>query len=78
MIKDFDYQEFGGVPLLGINGVAVIGHGKTTPLAMKNIIFRAEEMVRKEVNKKIGSTILQKQIFNKLKKQNGKNTIVCG
>ncbi|MCX6165965.1 MAG: phosphate acyltransferase PlsX, partial [Ignavibacteriae bacterium] len=28
VIKDFDYQSYGGVPLLGVNGVAIIGHGK--------------------------------------------------
>jgi glycerol-3-phosphate acyltransferase PlsX len=53
MLNDFDYQWHGGVPLLGINGVSIIGHGKSTPLAVKNMIKLAEEIVRKEVNKKI-------------------------
>ena len=53
VIKDFDYQGYGGVPLLGINGVTIIGHGKSTPLAIKNMIFRGEEVVRKKVNEQI-------------------------
>jgi glycerol-3-phosphate acyltransferase PlsX len=53
IVKDFDYQEHGGVPLLGINGVSIIGHGKSSPLAIKNMIFRAEEVVRKKVNDRI-------------------------
>jgi phosphate acyltransferase len=57
VMKDLDYQEHGGVPLLGINGVAIIGHGKSTPLAIKNMIYRAEEMVRKGVNKNIQDSL---------------------
>ena len=48
-LKDFDYQEYGGVPLLGVNGVVIIGHGSSTPKAIKMMIFRAEEMVKKNV-----------------------------
>lgn len=53
VLKDFDYQEYGGVPLLGINGITIIGHGKSSPIAIKNMIFKAEEMVSKKVNEKI-------------------------
>ncbi len=49
-LKDFDYQEHGGVPLLGVNGVVIIGHGSSSPKAIKNMILRAEEMARKDVN----------------------------
>lgn len=53
VLKDFDYQEYGGVPLLGVDGVSIIGHGKSSPIAIKNMIYKAEEMIRKEVNAKI-------------------------
>lgn len=49
-LTGMNYEEYGGVPLLGVNGVSIIGHGKSTPLALKNMILRAEEVVRKEVN----------------------------
>lgn len=33
-----DYSEFGGAPLLGVNGVVMIGHGRSNPKAIKNAI----------------------------------------
>lgn len=53
MLKDMDYQQYGGVPLLGVNGVVIIGHGKSSPIAIQNMIFTAIEQVKKEINKKI-------------------------
>jgi glycerol-3-phosphate acyltransferase PlsX len=53
VLKEFDYQEYGGVPLLGVNGVVIIGHGKSSPLAIKNMILRAVEVIDKNVNRRI-------------------------
>lgn len=53
ILKDFDYQEYGGVPLLGVNGVAIIGHGRSSPKAIKNMILKAEQMVRLKINEAI-------------------------
>ncbi len=50
MIRDWDYQEHGGVPLLGVNGVSIIGHGSSTPKAIMNMILRAKEMLDRQVN----------------------------
>ncbi len=61
ILKDFDYQEYGGVPLLGVNGVVIIGHGKSSPIAIKNMIYKAEEMVVKDVNGKISKELERKQ-----------------
>ncbi len=58
VLKDFDYQEYGGVPLLGVNGVSIIGHGKSTPKAIKNMILKAEEMVRRNINQRIREAIV--------------------
>jgi phosphate acyltransferase len=52
-MKIMDYEEYGGVPVLGVNGVVIIGHGKSTPKAIKNMILRAEEMVSAKINKHI-------------------------
>ena len=49
VLRDLDYKHHGGVPLLGVNGVSIIGHGGSTPLAFMNMIFRAEELVRKQL-----------------------------
>lgn len=53
VLADFDYQKYGGVPLLGVNGVVIIGHGKSSPLAIQNMILKAVEQIEKEVNKEI-------------------------
>lgn len=54
-----DYQAYGGVPLLGVKKVSIIGHGSSTPLAIKNMILRAYEMHRKNLPSKIGAAISQ-------------------
>lgn len=55
MMKDFDYQEYGGVPVLGVEGVCIIGHGQSTAKAVRNMILRAEEMVVRNINGQIRS-----------------------
>jgi glycerol-3-phosphate acyltransferase PlsX len=51
--KKIDYSEYGGAPLLGVRGVAVIGHGSSNAHAIKNAIRVATELVRNGVNEKI-------------------------
>lgn len=62
-LKDFDYQEHGGVPLLGVKGVTIIGHGRSTPKAIKNMLLKAEEMVRKQIVQKITSALAEPTPF---------------
>ena len=47
ILKDFDYQEHGGVPLLGVNGISIIGHGSSTTKAFKNMVLKANELIKK-------------------------------
>jgi len=56
-LKDMDYEEIGGVPVLGVNGVSIIGHGRSTPKAIKNMIVRAVEVARSQINKHIEATL---------------------
>jgi glycerol-3-phosphate acyltransferase PlsX len=66
ILKDFDYQEHGGVPLLGVNGVSIIGHGSSSPKAIVNMILRAEQMVKKRINETIAERLKDiKQIVPK-------------
>ena len=55
--KDLDYQEYGGVPLLGVNGVSIIGHGHSSHIAIKNAIRVARRMVRGKINDHIQEKI---------------------
>jgi len=51
--KKIDYSEYGGVPLLGVRGITVIGHGRSNSNAIKNAIRVAAELCRAKVNEKI-------------------------
>jgi len=50
-IKDkTNYEEYGGSPLLGVNGICIIAHGSSTPLAVKNALRVAAESIEQQVN----------------------------
>jgi len=51
--KELDYAEYGGALLLGVNGVVIIGHGRSSIRAIKNAIRVAKEEVERQVNTKI-------------------------
>ncbi len=53
VMQPFDYQLVGGVPFLGVNGVSLVGHGGSTPLAIKNSVYSAEKMIKTKVNRQI-------------------------
>lgn len=48
--KQVDYAEYGGAPLIGINGCAIIGHGKSNAKAVKNAIFQAISFSSSNIN----------------------------
>jgi glycerol-3-phosphate acyltransferase PlsX len=51
--KQIDYAEYGGAPLLGVNGCAIVSHGKSNAKAIKNAIFQAIRFVESGVNEDI-------------------------
>lgn len=55
--KKIDYDEYGGAPLLGINGICVIAHGKSNAKAIKNAIRVAGEAVEQKINEKISNEL---------------------
>jgi glycerol-3-phosphate acyltransferase PlsX len=57
--KRVDYSEYGGAPLLGLNGVCVVGHGRSNPYAVKNAIKLARDNVLGRVQEKIQNRISQ-------------------
>lgn len=48
--KRTDADEYGGMPLLGVNGVCIIAHGGSSPRAIKNAIRQARETINHRVN----------------------------
>lgn len=55
--KKIDYDEYGGAPLLGIDGVSIISHGGSNPKAIKNAIGVAESFVSNKINQNISDEI---------------------
>ena len=59
--KEIDYAEYGGAPLLGVNGVCIIAHGSSSAKAIKNAIRVAYESVRHDANQHITEAIARQQ-----------------
>lgn len=57
MVKEYDYSEIGGVPLLGVNGVSIICHGGSPAKAIKNAIREARNMVERDLPGKLSSGV---------------------
>lgn len=55
--KRTDYDEYGGAPLLGINGTCIISHGRSSARALKNAIRVASEMARQRVHENIATAL---------------------
>jgi glycerol-3-phosphate acyltransferase PlsX len=55
--KKTDYDEYGGAPLLGINGTCIISHGRSTAKAIKNALRVAADFSEKRVYEVIASKI---------------------
>jgi glycerol-3-phosphate acyltransferase PlsX len=51
--RRIDYAEFGGAPLLGVNGVTIICHGRSSAKAIKNAIRRAKGLAESHVDQLI-------------------------
>ena len=60
-LKVLDPNEHGGVPVLGVNGVAIIGHGSSTSIGIKNMIAKAIETSRSGLHAKIQATLAAAQ-----------------
>jgi glycerol-3-phosphate acyltransferase PlsX len=53
MFQKLDYAEYGGAPLLGVDGAVIIAHGSSSPKAIKNAIFVAARYARERINQHI-------------------------
>ena len=57
MKKKFDYEEYGGAHLLGLNGVVIISHGSSRAKAVYNAIRVANEGINSNLVEKIRKEI---------------------
>ena len=56
-LGQLDYSEHGGAPLLGVRGVSIISHGKSSPRAIKNAIKVAVRAVDSNMNEHMGARL---------------------
>jgi glycerol-3-phosphate acyltransferase PlsX len=55
--RRLDYAEYGGAPLIGLDGIAIIAHGGSNPRAIKNAIRAAGDAVNQEMNRHIAEVL---------------------
>jgi len=60
--QQLDYAEYGGAPLLGVDGVVIIAHGSSTPKAIKNAILVAARSARERINDYIESELQERSL----------------
>lgn len=58
-LKTFDATEYGGAPLLGLNGLVVKIHGNATNKEVKNALFQVETFKEQDINGKIREILLK-------------------
>lgn len=56
--KHVDYSEYGGAPLLGVNGIVMKSHGRSSPKAIKNAIRAAMREVEHNILEKMRSAVV--------------------
>lgn len=60
--RKLDYSEYGGAPLLGIKGVAIVGHGASNANAIKNAVRVAKQFHESGVNARIEQELTAAQV----------------
>ena len=59
VVHALDYAKYGGAPLLGVKGVSIICHGKSSPEAIKNGLFAGLRAVESRMSQHIGEQLAQ-------------------
>jgi glycerol-3-phosphate acyltransferase PlsX len=59
-LKSFDTEEYGGAPLLGLNGLVVKTHGSSKAVEIKNSILQCLTFKEQQINEKIKEKIVLK------------------
>jgi glycerol-3-phosphate acyltransferase PlsX len=55
--RRLDYSEYGGVPLLGVSGLAIVGHGRSSARAVRNAVALAYRFAREDLVRRIQDEI---------------------
>ena len=70
--RSIDYKEYGGAPLMGIDGLSIISHGKSNAFAIKNAFRATLRCVNRDMNGLLKERILNYgQVADKPESQSG-------
>lgn len=69
LARTVDYAEYGGAPLLGVDGVSIICHGRSNERAIRNAVRIAAEFVEKKLNDHMNETMAEYSIKEKLRER---------
>ncbi|MBW6479790.1 MAG: phosphate acyltransferase PlsX [Bacteroidales bacterium] len=69
-INRMNYENYGGTPILGVNGTVIIGHGISNDIAIKNMVILAREVHEAKVSEKISDALSQ---YTQSRNFNGKS-----
>lgn len=58
-LNRFNYENYGGTPVLGVTAPVIIGHGASTPLAIKNMILEGEKTLKNGLVEKLKAAMLK-------------------
>lgn len=75
--KKIDYAEYGGAPLLGIDGVSMICHGGSNIKAIKNAIHFAHDYALKGVNQRVAEKLEEHFAEYMQQREPGNDQAVC-
>ena len=68
-LKTFDASEYGGAPLLGLNGLVVKTHGSSTAKEVKNSILQCVQFHEQKINEKIQEGLKEQQASDEENKE---------
>jgi glycerol-3-phosphate acyltransferase PlsX len=63
-----DYAEYGGAPLLGLQGIVIVCHGRSNAKAVSNAVRMAAAFVEKKTNERLNSNICANEELNRFSK----------
>lgn len=58
--KKIDYSEYGGAPLLGVEGIGIISHGRSSAKAIKNSILLSAKFIKNNFKNNLNKRIMEK------------------
>jgi len=76
MKKAFDHHEYGGAPLLGVQGVCIIAHGSANAHAIRNAVRQAASQRREDVSTRIERALGEARIVPETAKRPGADRVV--